>query len=57
MISIDKDDQRKSSLSIADDDGKIKPVIQFYLLSYGVALFICGINVFVSREQHPASRM
>jgi hypothetical protein len=50
---------KKSSLIIADNkmNEKSKPVIQFYLLAYGLSLMICGINVFISREQNIINKM
>jgi hypothetical protein len=36
---------------------KSKPIIQFYLIAYGVALIICGINVTISREQYITNKM
>lgn len=55
----------KSSVTIVDydDDGlpiikiKPKPIIQFYLLAYGIAFIICGINVAISRDQYITNKM
>ena len=55
----------KSSVIIVDydDDGlpimklKPKPIIQYYLLAYGIAFIICGINVAISRDQYITNKM
>lgn len=61
----DPDGNPKSSVTIVDydDDGlpimklKSKPVIQFYLLAYGISFIICGINVAISRDQYTTNKM
>ncbi|UJR13650.1 hypothetical protein I4U23_000662 [Adineta vaga] len=61
----DADDNPKSSVTIVDydDDGlpimklKVKPVIQFYLLAYGISFIICGINVAISRDQYTSNKI
>jgi hypothetical protein len=55
----------KSTVTIVDydDDGlpiiklKPKPIIQFYLLAYGISFIICGINVAISRDQYITNKM
>ncbi|CAF1310190.1 unnamed protein product [Adineta steineri] len=57
--------KRKSSVTIVDydDDGlpimklKAKPIIQFYLLAYGISFIICGINVAISRDQYITNKI
>ncbi|CAF1647708.1 unnamed protein product, partial [Adineta ricciae] len=61
----DADGNPKSSVAIVDydDDGlpimklKSKPVIQFYLLAYGISFIICGINVAISRDQYTTNKI
>jgi hypothetical protein len=58
IISIEKDHYRKSSTDeFSIMELKSKPVIQFYLFAYGLALIICGINVMVSRERSRINKM
>jgi len=62
---INENPNGKSSVTIVDydDDGlpimklKSKPIIQFYLIAYGISFIICGINVAISRDQYITNKM
>ncbi|CAF0840600.1 unnamed protein product [Adineta steineri] len=65
LISTDKDYHEKSAVMMVDYDDvslpimklKSKPVIQFYLIAYGLAFIICGANVITSREPHLTNKI
>ena len=52
FTAADKESCEVSSESDDHSESNGQPVIQFYLLAYGISLIICGINVAVSHEQY-----
>ncbi|CAF0750989.1 unnamed protein product [Rotaria sordida] len=61
VISTNKDCHRKFSIMINDGlrtiELKSQPVIQFYLLAYGIALIMCCINIAILHEQYMINKI
>ncbi|CAF4196983.1 unnamed protein product, partial [Rotaria sordida] len=61
VISTNKDCHRKFSIMINDGlrtiELKSQPVIQFYLLAYGIALIMCCINIAIVHEQYMINKI
>lgn len=58
---MDNNRQKPSSIIVFDEISikkfKSNVIIHFYFLAYGIALIICGINVFFSHEQYQINHM